>query len=101
MLSDSDRPDRRLHPTRSGLVMKSKFLVATLAMGLGVAGLPAAGGLGASKAYADGYRTSGHTKRHAWGTRGTSVRGYMRRGGYYSYADEDAIDTFAWASSLF
>ena len=27
--------------------------------------------------------------------------GFVRRGGYYSYTDADAINSYAWSSSLF
>jgi hypothetical protein len=56
--------------------------------------LPAAGDLLESKAYADGTR---YTK----GKRATRVRGYLQRGGFYSYTDADAADSTAWQRSLF
>ena len=60
--------------------------------------VPGAGDLGASKAYADGVkRAKGASK---W-KRGVRVKGYYYRGGYYSYTDADAIDSRAWARSLF
>ncbi len=60
--------------------------------------MPLAGDLVSSQAYADGVS---HPKRSAKSKRAVRVRGYIYRGGYYSYTDEDAIDTRAWASSLF
>ena len=59
-------------------------------------GVPATGDLWASKAYADGARTAKYK-----GKRAARVRGFVQRGGYYSYVDEDSINSYAWASSLF
>jgi hypothetical protein len=80
--------------------MKYKSMVAALAAGAFVtlAGLPMAGDLGPSQAYADGQKAKARYKK---GYRATRVRGYLQRGGYYSYVDQDAINTTAWASSLF
>ena len=80
--------------------MKYKSMVAALAAGAFVtlAGLPMAGDLGPSQAYADGQKAKARYKK---GYRATRVRGYVQRGGYYSYVDQDAINSTAWASSLF
>jgi hypothetical protein len=58
--------------------------------------LPLADDLWSSKAYADGAHQARYKARHA-----TRVRGYLQRGGYYSYVDEDVINSRAWARSLF
>jgi hypothetical protein len=70
---------------------------AVLAAGavLAVTGMPVTDHLWTSKAYADGAKTRYKAKR------ATRVRGYVQRGGYYSYVDNDVINTRAWASSLF
>jgi hypothetical protein len=60
--------------------------------------VPGAGSLGASKAYADGVRGA---KASAKSKRAVRVRGYYYRGGYYSYTDEDVINSWAWTRSLF
>jgi hypothetical protein len=72
--------------------MKCKGMLAVLAAGamLGVTGLPVADHLWTSKAYADGSSK-----------RATKVRGFVQRGGYYSYVDEDVADSRAWARDLF
>jgi hypothetical protein len=62
-------------------------------------GLPATGDLWASKAYADGTRATKYTKYK--GKRAVRVRGFLQRGGYYSYVDEDAANSYAWTRSLF
>jgi hypothetical protein len=82
-------------------VIKYKSMVAALAAGAFVtfAGLPMASDLGPSRAYADGVRKA--KARYKKGYRATRVRGFVQRGGYYSYVDQDAINTTAWASSLF
>jgi hypothetical protein len=81
--------------------MKHKGLLAVLAACAGIAftGLPVpgAGDLGASKAHADGVK---RPKASKW-KRAVRVKGFYYRGGYYSYTDPDAIDTRAWARSLF
>ncbi len=59
-------------------------------------GVPATGDLWTSKAYADGARATKYK-----GKRAVRVRGFVRRGGYYSYTDADAINSYAWSSSLF
>ena len=81
--------------------MNYKSIVAALAAGVLVTftGLPMAGDLGPSQAYADGGQKA--KTRYKKGYRATRVRGYVQRGGYYSYVDQDAINTRAWASSLF
>jgi hypothetical protein len=56
-------------------------------------GLPATGDLWASKAYADGARATKYK-----GKRAVRVRGFLQRGGYYSYTDQDAINSYAWTS---
>jgi hypothetical protein len=78
--------------------MKHKSMWAVLAAGaiLAVTALPATDHLWSSKAYADG-ATAGRYKAK----RGARVRGYLQRGGYYSYVDADVADSRAWASSLF
>jgi hypothetical protein len=79
--------------------MKHKGLLAALAACAGIAftgvPVPGAGDLGASRAYADGVKKASKRKR------AVRVKGYYYRGGYYSYMDADAIDTRAWARSLF
>jgi hypothetical protein len=79
--------------------MKHKGLLAVLAACAGIAftgvSVPGTGDLGASKAYADGVKKASKWKR------AVRVKGYYYRGGYYSYTDADAIDTRAWARSLF
>jgi hypothetical protein len=59
-------------------------------------GLPATGDWLASKAYADGPRATKYK-----GKRAVRVRGFVQRGGYYSYDDADAINSYAWNRSLF
>jgi|RhiMetdeSRZDD1v2_1073273.scaffolds.fasta_scaffold174785_2 hypothetical protein len=59
-------------------------------------GLPAAGGFWTSKAYADGSRATKYRAKRA-----VRVRGFLVRGGYYSYSDPDAINSYAWNRSLF
>lgn len=59
-------------------------------------GVPVAGDLLASKAYADGARSTTYR-----GKRAVRVRGFVQRGGYYSYTDDDAINSYAWTRSLF
>jgi hypothetical protein len=59
---------------------------------------PVAGDLLISKAYADG-SAKGRAKMKAH--RGARVKGFVQRGGYYSYVDEDAINSYAWSRSLF
>ena len=63
-------------------------------------GLPATGDLWASKAYADGARATKYTTKYK-GKRAVRVRGFLQRGGYYSYTDQDAINSYAWSRSLF
>jgi hypothetical protein len=79
--------------------MKHKGLLAVLAACAGIAftgvPVPGASDLGASRAYADGVKKKSKSKR------AVRVKGYYYRGGYYSYTDSDAIDTRAWARSLF
>jgi hypothetical protein len=60
-------------------------------------GLPATGDLWASKAYADGARATKYTTKYK-GKRAVRVRGFLQRGGYYSYTDQDAINSYAWTS---
>ena len=52
------------------------------------------------RVYRDGYGTSGkvhYRRKHA-----TRVRGFLvRRGGYYSYVDEDVVNTYGGSRSLF
>jgi hypothetical protein len=60
--------------------------------------LPAGGDLGIAKAYADGDRVA---KARAKWRKAVRVRGFYYRGGYYSYTDEDVINSTAWARSLF
>jgi hypothetical protein len=81
--------------------MKYKSMVAAVAAGAFVAfaGLPMTGDLGPSQAYADGAQKA--KARYKKGYRATRVRGYLQRGGYYSYVDQDVINTSPWASSLF
>lgn len=82
--------------------MKHGGLLAVLAAGAVIAftGLPVpgVGDFGIAKAYADGGKRA---KVSARGKRAVRVRGFIQRGGYYSYTDEDAIDSRAWARSLF
>ena len=82
--------------------MKHKGMLAALAAGAAIVctSLPAplAGDLVSSQAYADG---AGSSRGSGKWKRAVRVRGYYYRGGYYSYTDEDVIDTRAWASSLF
>ena len=76
--------------------MKHRTMWAVLAAGavLAVTAVPVTDLSWTSKAYADG------PARHKV-KRATKVRGYLQRGGYYSYVDEDVINTRAWARSLF
>jgi hypothetical protein len=62
------------------------------------AGPPATGASWISQAYADGPRTAkARTKRH----RAVRVRGFLQRGGYYSYMDADSINTYAGPRGLY
>jgi hypothetical protein len=78
--------------------MTYKGMLAALAAcaAVAVAGPPVAGDLLVAKAYADGAAKSRYK-----GKRAARVRGFLQRGGYYSYTDEDAINTYAWARGLF
>jgi hypothetical protein len=77
--------------------MKCKAILAALAACALTAAAPAmVGDLLISKAYADGA-----VKYRGKGRSAARVKGFVQRGGYYSYVDEDAINTSAWARSLF
>jgi hypothetical protein len=78
--------------------MKDKAILATLVACTLVAftGPPVAGELWTSKAYADGA-----SKAHAKWKRAVRVRGFLPRGGYYSYIDQDAINTYSGTRSVY
>jgi hypothetical protein len=78
--------------------MKCKAILAALAACAltTLAAQPVVSELLASKAYADGA-----AKPRVKGRSAARVKGFVQRGGYYSYVDEDAINTSAWARSLF
>ncbi len=59
-------------------------------------GVPVASDFLASKAYADGARSTTYR-----GKRAVRVRGFLQRGGYYSYTDDDAINTYTGPRGLF
>jgi hypothetical protein len=62
------------------------------------AGAPVTGASWIAQAYADGPRTAkARSKRH----RAVKVRGFLQRGGYYSYIDNDVINTYAWPRGLY
>jgi hypothetical protein len=61
------------------------------------AGAPVTGASWIAQAYADGPRTA--KARHK-GHRAVRVRGYLQRGGYYSYMDQDSINTYGWPRSF-
>src|SRR5262245_17643778 len=77
------------------VIMKHKAILAALAACTLVAftGPPVAGDAWTSKAYADGA-----SKARAKGKRAVRVRGFLQRGGYYSYIDQDSINTYSGIS---
>jgi hypothetical protein len=58
-------------------------------------GLSATGDAWVSKAYADGARVTKYK-----GKRAVRVRGFLQRGGYYSYIDEDSVNTYTGSRGL-
>jgi hypothetical protein len=80
--------------------MTYKGIMVAVAACAGVAftDLPVGGDLVTSKAYADGAKKIKKAKSRPKGVR---VRGFLQRGGYYSYMDADAVNSYAWSSSLF
>jgi hypothetical protein len=67
---------------------------------LALSGTPLAGERWASTALADG-KKAGPAKSRYSRHRGTRVRGFVLRGGYYSYVDPDVINTYAGTRTLF
>ena len=62
-------------------------------------GTAQAGGRADGSGYRD-YRYVEHGPRYRR-TKGTRVRGFLRRGGYYSYNDDDVINTYGGARGVF
>jgi hypothetical protein len=76
--------------------MRLTGIVAAVAVSTMVAftGLPGAGDFWASKAYADGARAGKYKHKKYRAYRGTRVRAFVQRGGYYSYTDDDSVNTY-------
>jgi len=82
--------------------MKHKALLSALgALALlAFSGSPLVGEHWASKAFADGSKAAPAKARHK-SKRAVRVRGFLQRGGYYSYVDPDVINTYTGPRPLF
>jgi hypothetical protein len=60
---------------------------------LAVSGSPLVGERWTASAYADGTKAAPAKSRHK-AKRAARVRGFLLRGGYYSYVDEDVINVY-------